>query len=180
MHLSELKSHVRTVRDWPESGVNFRDVTPLFETPACFKTIIDHMVDQARNHDCTLIAGVDARGFILGGAVAYVTGLPLALVRKKGKLPYKTIEESYTLEYGEATIEVHQDTVKSPGCLLLIDDLIATGGTLQAACRLFRRLGVDDIILSAVIDLPELGGSARLKMEPGCQVHSLIEFSEAE
>jgi adenine phosphoribosyltransferase len=177
---AELKAHVRTVRDWPQPGVNFRDVTTLFENPDCFRSIIDSMVALSRSHQCNLVAGVDARGFILAGAVAYLARLPLALVRKKGKLPYETVEESYSLEYGEATIELHADTVKSPGTLILIDDLIATGGTLLAAGRLFQRLGVETIIYSAVIDLPELGGSARLRKEPGCQVHSLIEFSENE
>ena len=109
MTLDELKSHVRTVVDWPEAGVRFRDVTPLFETPDCFKTIVDTICQHYEEIGVDRIAGVDARGFVIGGAVANQMNLPFVLVRKKGKLPFETVSEDYSLEYGKATIEVHMD-----------------------------------------------------------------------
>lgn len=174
-----LKSHVRTIADWPKPGVNFRDVTPLFLNPACLQAAVDWTADRAREAGAELVAGVDARGFVLAGAVAYKLGLPLVLVRKKGKLPHDTIEESYALEYGEAAVEIHSDAVDGQKRLLIVDDLIATGGTLEAAVRLFRRLGVERIALAALIDLPDLGGSRRLR-ECGCAPQTLIAFAESE
>ena len=174
-----LKQHVRTVTDWPKPGVNFRDVTPLFQDPTCFRAIIDWLVGLAKDLSIDRVAGVDARGFILAGAVAYQMNLPLALVRKKGKLPAETIEETYDLEYGSATVEIHKDAAEGSRRLLLLDDLIATGGTLAASSRLFRRVGVGEIVMAAVIDLPELGGR-RLLEEQGNAVHALLAFTEDE
>jgi adenine phosphoribosyltransferase len=179
MTLDELKTHVRTVADWPEAGVRFRDVTPLFETPDCFKTIVDTICQHFKEIGVDRVAGVDARGFVIGGAVANQMNLPFILVRKKGKLPYKTVSEDYSLEYGNATIEVHVDAVKKNERVAIVDDLIATGGTLLAASKLFKRLGADVVEVTAVINLPELGGS-KLLDEAGLNVMSLIEFSESE
>ncbi len=179
MTLEELKSHVRTVVDWPEAGVRFRDVTPLFETPECFKTIVDTVCSHYQDIGVDRIAGVDARGFVIGGAVANQMHLPFVLVRKKGKLPFETLSEDYSLEYGKATIEVHADSVNKGERIAILDDLIATGGTLLAASKLFQRLDTVVAEVTAIIDLPELGGSKLLK-ESGLTVMSLIEFSEAE
>ena len=179
MTLEELKSHVRTVVDWPEPGVRFRDVTPLFETPECFSTIVDLFAEHYQNLGVDRIAGVDARGFVIGGAVANKMELPFVLVRKKGKLPFETVSEDYTLEYGTATIEVHTDSAAEGERIAIVDDLIATGGTLLAASKLFKRLGATVVEVSAVIDLPELGGSKLLE-DSGLQVKSLIEFTETE
>jgi adenine phosphoribosyltransferase len=179
MTLDELKSHVRTVGDWPAPGVRFRDVTPLFETPDCFKTIVDAFCQHYRDLAVDRIAGVDARGFVIGGAVANQLNLPFVLVRKKGKLPFDTVSEEYSLEYGKATIEVHTDSASLGERIAIVDDLIATGGTLLAASKLFKRLEANVVDVSAVINLPELGGSKLLK-ESGLQVMSLIEFSESE
>lgn len=174
-----LKARVRTVRDWPKPKVNFRDVTTLFGDPDAFRAIVQALARESTRLMATRIAAVDARGFILGGAVAYETHLPFALVRKKGKLPYKTISADYALEYGSATIEIHADAGVPGDRVMIVDDLIATGGTLEAAARLFKSLGAEVAGVAAVIDLPELGGTKRLR-DSGLTVHTLCEFSEDE
>ncbi len=174
-----LKSRVRTVRDWPKPQVNFRDVTTLFGDPDAFRAIIKAFARESTRLQVNRIAAVDARGFILGGAVAYETHTPFVVVRKKGKLPFKTVSADYALEYGSATIEIHADACHRGDRVLIVDDLIATGGTLLAATGLFCSLGAEVVSVAAVIDLPELGGSARLRAE-GMPVHTLCEFSEDE
>lgn len=174
-----LKARVRTVRDWPKPKVNFRDVTTLLGDPEAFRAIVQALAIESRRLKVNRVAAVDARGFILGGALAYETHTPFVLVRKKGKLPYKTVAADYALEYGSATIEIHADACQPGDRILIVDDLIATGGTLLAAARLFRSLGGEIAGVAAVIDLPELGGSARLRAE-GLAVHTLCEFSEEE
>lgn len=174
-----LKTRVRTVRDWPKPKVNFRDVTTLFGDPDAFRAIVRALAIEAQRLKVNRIAAVDARGFILGGAVAYDTHTPFALVRKKGKLPYKTVSADYALEYGSATIEIHADACAPGDRVLIVDDLIATGGTLLAAAGLFRSVGGEVAGVAAVIDLPELGGSAKLR-SAGFAVHTLCEFSETE
>lgn len=174
-----LKSRVRTVRGWPKPGINFRDVTTLFQNAEAFRLIIEGIASAGARLGVNLIAAVDARGFLVGGAIAYKLGQPLALVRKKGKLPFRTVAADYALEYGAATIEIHADACRPGDRLLLVDDLIATGGTLLAAVKLFRGLGGEVVGAAAIIDLPELGGSRRLR-EAGLAVRALCEFSEAE
>jgi adenine phosphoribosyltransferase len=174
-----LKSRIRTVRGWPIAGVNFRDVTTLFHDPAAFRAVIDALAADRAQSRVDLIAAVDARGFIIGGALAYKMGKPVVLVRKKGKLPYKTVSEDYALEYGTATIEIHADACKPGDCVLVVDDLIATGGTLLAATKLFKALQGEVVGVAAIIDLPELGGSQRLR-EAGLPVHALCLFNETE
>lgn len=174
-----LKARVRTVRDWPKPKVNFRDVTTLFGDPDAFRAIVHALAIECTRLQANRIAAVDARGFILGGAVAYETHTPFALVRKKGKLPHKTVTADYALEYGPATIEIHADACQPGDRVLIVDDLIATGGTLLAATSLFRSLGGEVVGVAAVIDLPELGGSAKLRAT-GTAVHTLCEFSEHE
>jgi len=179
MDAANLKSKVRTVRDWPKPGINFRDVTTLFQDAEAFRATIDALVDVVGPLAPDIVAAVDARGFLLGGALAYKLGKPVVLVRKKGKLPYRTIAEDYALEYGTSTIEVHADACRAGDRVVIVDDLIATGGTLLAAARLFRTLGGEVVGVAAVIDLPELGGSWRLA-ENGVAVRTLFAFSEAE
>lgn len=174
-----LKARVRTVRDWPKPKVNFRDVTTLFSDPEAFHAIVIALATETRRVRADRIAAVDARGFILGGAVAYATHVPFSLVRKKGKLPYKTVSTDYALEYGSATIEIHADACAPGDRIIIVDDLIATGGTLLAAAKLFRSLGGEVVSVAAVIDLPELGGSAKLRAD-ALGVHTLCEFSESE
>jgi len=174
-----LKARVRTVQDWPKPGVNFRDVTTLFSDPDTIRVMV-----EAFSLDCTrlgvdIIAAVDARGFILGGALAYQMHKPFVPVRKKGKLPYATVSQEYTLEYGTAAVEIHTDAIRAGQRVLIVDDLIATGGTLLAAAKLFASLGGIVAGVAAVIDLPELGGSDLLRAA-GFNVHALCAFNENE
>jgi len=179
MNALQLKTKIRTVRNWPVSGVNFRDVTTLFQDAEAFRATIDALADAIGPLAPDIVAAVDARGFILGGALAYKLGRPFVLIRKKGKLPYKTVAEDYALEYGMATIEVHADACRPGDRVVIVDDLIATGGTLLAAAKLFRELRGEVAGVVAVIDLPGLGGSRRLK-ENGLAVRTLFAFSEEE
>jgi adenine phosphoribosyltransferase len=179
MNAADLKTRIRTVRDWPKPGINFRDVTTLFQDAIAFRTTVDLLAAQLAKVPAEVVAAVDARGFILGGALAYKLGKPFALVRKKGKLPFRTVSEDYALEYGTATIEVHADACRPGDRVLIVDDLIATGGTLLAAANLFRALQGQVTGVVAIIDLPELGGSRRLA-EAGLVVTTLFAFSETE
>jgi len=179
MDTSDLKSRIRTVRDWPKPGINFRDVTTLFQDAGAFRATIDALAAATAPLAPDIIAAVDARGFILGGALAYKLGKPFVLVRKKGKLPYRTVAEDYALEYGTATIEVHADACRPGDRIVVVDDLIATGGTLLAAANLFRALRGEVAGVVAVIDLPGLGGSRRLE-QSGLAVRTLFAFSEEE
>lgn len=176
---SYLKARVRTVRDWPKPGVNFRDVTTLFNDPEAIRVMVESLSLDCTRLGVDLIAAVDARGFILGGALAYQMHKPFVPVRKKGKLPFETVSQDYALEYGTATVEIHTDACKPGNRVLILDDLIATGGTLLAAAKLFE--GLDGIVagMAAIIDLPELGGSQRLR-EAGYNLHALCTFGETE
>lgn len=176
---AEIKRRIRTVRGWPKPGVNFRDVATLFQDRDGLRLVVDGLAEVVSGYKPDLVAAVDARGFIIGGALAYALGLPFSMVRKKGKLPHVTVSANYQLEYGSATIEVHADACQPGQKVLLVDDLIATGGTLLASVGLFRELGGDVAAIAAVIDLPELGGARRLR-EAGVPVHALCEFTESE
>ena len=175
----EYKPLIRTVRGWPIPEVNFRDISTLFENGESFLKVIRTFESKIKAYDINRIAGVDARGFILAGGVSAMTGLPMVMVRKKGKLPPQTISESYELEYGKAEMEIRDDSCKPGDRVLILDDLIATGGTLSAAAKLIARLGGTPALIGAVIDLPELGGSKKLRAE-GHEVFTLCSFNEAE
>ncbi len=172
-----LKSHMRTVPDWPAPGVQFRDITPLLQDPRVFRVLIDAFVhrymDPALRPD--VVAGLDARGFILGSVIAYELGLGFVPIRKKGKLPFTTVEETYELEYGSATVELHTDAVQPGQRVLLIDDLIATGGTMMAGKKLLEKLGATVMEGAAIVDLPELGGSDKLR-QAGLKLFTLVAF----
>jgi adenine phosphoribosyltransferase len=170
-----IKSHVRTVPDWPAPGVQFRDITPLLASPRVFRVLIDQFVHRYFDLRPAAIAGLDARGFIIGSVVAYELNLGFVPIRKKGKLPFTTVEQTYELEYGSATVEMHTDAVKAGDRVVLIDDLIATGGTMMAGRRLLERLGATVIEGAAIVDLPELNGSKRLR-DSGLQVFTLVSF----
>jgi adenine phosphoribosyltransferase len=172
-----LKSHIRTVSDWPAPGVQFRDITPLLQDPRVFRVLIDAFVHRYMHPTLRpdVVAGLDARGFILGSVVAYELGLGFVPIRKKGKLPFTTVEETYELEYGSATVELHTDAVKPGQRVLLIDDLIATGGTMMAGKKLLEKLGATVIEGAAIVDLPELGGSQRLRSE-GLKLFTLMAY----
>lgn len=170
-----LKSRIRTIPDYPKPGIMFRDITTLLQDPVGFRKTVDELVQLHLVHEVESVAGIEARGFILGGAVAHQLGVGFIPVRKKGKLPHKTLEESYDLEYGTDTVEIHADAVKPGEKVLLIDDLIATGGTAEASVKLIRRAGAEVICSSFVVELPELGGRKRLE-DMGCEVLALCDF----
>jgi len=172
-----LRDHIRTVLDWPAPGVQFRDITPLLQDAKVFRVLIDAFVHRYMEPDQRpdVVAGLDARGFILGAVVAYELGVGFVPIRKKGKLPFTTVEETYELEYGSATVELHTDAVKPGSRVLLIDDLIATGGTMMAGKKLLEKLGASVIEGAAIVDLPELGGSAKLR-NTGLPLFTLVDF----
>ena len=171
----DVRRHIRTVPDWPAAGVQFRDITPLLSTPRVFRVLIDAFVHRYFDVRPAAIAGLDARGFIIGSVLAYELNVGFVPIRKKGKLPYATVEETYELEYGSATVEMHTDAVAPGDRIVLIDDLIATGGTMLAGKRLLERLGAQVIEGAAIVDLPELGGSMRLRAA-GLPLFTLVNF----
>jgi len=173
-----LRSHIRTVPDWPAPGVQFRDITPLLQDAKVFRVLIDAFVHRYMDADRRpdIVAGLDARGFILGAVVAYELNIGFVPIRKKGKLPFTTVEETYELEYGNATVELHTDAVKPGQRVLLIDDLIATGGTMMAGKKLLERLGAVVMEGAAIVDLPELGGSNKLRAT-GMPLFTLLDFA---
>lgn len=171
-----IRRHIRTVPDWPLPGVQFRDITPLLSNPRVFRVLIDQFVHRYFDQKPTAIAGLDARGFIIGSVLAYELNIGFVPIRKKGKLPFSTVEETYELEYGSATVEIHTDAVKPGDRIVLIDDLIATGGTMLAGARLLQRLGAEIIEGAAIVDLPELGGSAKLRAA-GLPLFTLVDFA---
>ena len=159
----DLSKFIRTVPDFPEPGIMFRDVTTLFAEPQAFKAMIEQFNQQFDGVDIDYIGGIDARGFIIGAALALTREIGFVPVRKKGKLPYDTISEDYALEYGTATLELHADAVSAGAKVLIVDDLIATGGTAIAAVNLFRKVNANVIGCAFLVDLPELGGADKLR-----------------
>ncbi|ALT78797.1 MULTISPECIES: adenine phosphoribosyltransferase [unclassified Roseateles] len=170
-----IRRHIRTVPDWPAPGVQFRDITPLLSNPRVFRVLIDVFVHRYFDVKPTAIAGLDARGFIIGSVLAYELNIGFIPIRKKGKLPFTTVEESYALEYGNATVEIHTDAVHPGDRIVLIDDLVATGGTMLAGARLLQRLGAEVVEAAAIVDLPELGGSAKIKAA-GLPLFTMVDF----
>lgn len=179
MNVNEyLRHHIRTVPDWPAPGVQFRDITPLLQNPKVFRVLIDAFVHRYMDRRPDVVAGLDARGFILGAVVAYELNVGFVPIRKKGKLPFTTVKESYELEYGSATVELHTDAVKPGDRVLLVDDLIATGGTMMAGKKLLERLGATVIEGAVIVDLPQLGGSQRLR-DSGLPLFTLVDYAGA-
>jgi adenine phosphoribosyltransferase len=172
----DLKSFIRTIPDCPRPGIQFRDVTTLLNDAQAFSAAIDAMAQPHLSHDIDAVAGIEARGFILGGAVAYRLGVPFIAVRKEGKLPWHTVTESYELEYGHDAVEMHVDSAAEGHRVLVIDDLIASGGTALAATRLIERLGAEVIGLSFLVELPDLKGSEKLRAM-GQHVHAPTAFA---
>ena len=170
-----VKDYIRTIVDFPHEGILFRDVTTLFADPRGFPMAIDQMLHPYAGQRIDKVVGLEARGFILGGAIAHQLSLGFVPIRKKGKLPGPTISEDYTLEYGEAVVEVHDDAIAAGEKVLLVDDLLATGGTAAAGIRLVERLGGEIVGCAFVIDLPDLGGRKVLE-NLGMDVHALCEF----
>jgi adenine phosphoribosyltransferase len=170
-----VKDYIRTIVDFPHEGIMFRDVTTLFADPRGFRMCIDQMLHPYAGMKIDKVVGLEARGFILGGAIAHQLTLGFVPIRKKGKLPGRTISQDYKLEYGEAIMEVHDDAIRPGEKILLVDDLLATGGTAEAGIKLIQRLGGEVVGCAFVVDLPELGGR-RLLEARGHEVHALCSF----
>ncbi|HZP43582.1 MAG TPA: adenine phosphoribosyltransferase [Candidatus Binatia bacterium] len=170
--MTDLKAHIRDVPDFPKPGIVFKDITPLLADAAAFKATIDSFVTRYRG-EVDAVLGIESRGFIIGAAVAYGLGTGVAIVRKPGKLPYKTYAASYALEYGTDTLHIHQDAIDGGRRVLLIDDLLATGGTASAAVQLVEQCGGEVVACAFVIELGFLNGRARLG---GHEVFSLIRY----
>jgi adenine phosphoribosyltransferase len=173
VNLEEIRTAIRSILDFPQPGVVFRDITPILSEPTLFRQIVDALSDEATKFNPDKVVGIDARGFLFGAAVAYKLGVGFVPVRKKGKLPYKTIRYSYVLEYGEADMEMHVDAMREGERIVLVDDLLATGGTSAAAVHLVRQLNANVAAALFFIELVELGGRQHLKDVP---VRTLIQF----
>jgi adenine phosphoribosyltransferase len=170
-----VKDSIRTIPDYPKPGIMFRDITTLLGNARAFRTVVDQLVQPYAGVRIDKVAGIEARGFILGGAVAHQLSCGFVPVRKKGKLPWNTIAQEYALEYGKDVVEIHSDAIKPGEHVLIVDDLIATGGTAEAAVKLVKRLDASVIGASFVVDLPELGGADKLR-EMGINVQALCAF----
>ncbi len=173
--MTDLKDLIRTIPDYPKPGIMFRDVTTLLGDAQGFKATIARMAEPYRTQPVDAVAGIEARGFILGGAIADRLGCGFIPIRKKGKLPWKTIGQEYTLEYGVDVIEMHEDACKPGERILIVDDLIATGGTATAAAKLIQRSGGAIVGATFIVDLPDLGGAKLLKQQ-NIEVHALMAF----
>ncbi|MEM6727444.1 MAG: adenine phosphoribosyltransferase [Pseudomonadota bacterium] len=173
--MKTVKDYIRTIADFPHEGIMFRDVTTLFADPRGFRMAVDQLLHPYAGLEIDQVVGLEARGFILGGAIAHQLSVGFVPIRKKGKLPGGVISEEYTLEYGQATMEVHDDALKPGEKVLLVDDLLATGGTAEAGIKLVERLGATVIGCAFVIDLPDLGGRKKLEAL-GMDVHALCAF----
>jgi len=169
----DLKETIRSIPDWPIKGVIFRDLTTLMQNPQAFKESCDILYDRYKDMDIDKIVGIDARGFVFGAVLAYKLGIGFVPVRKKGKLPWKTSQETYSLEYGEDTLEIHEDAVEKGEKVIIVDDLIATGGTVGATVKLVKKLGADIIECAFIVELPDLKGRDKIQ---DCKVYSITQF----
>lgn len=173
--LELVKSSIATVPDYPKPGIMFRDITSLLAEPKAFQTVQKALVEKYKDNAFDVIIGTESRGFIFGAPLALELGIPFVPVRKPGKLPRETVSQSYQLEYGEDTLEIHKDAIKAGDKVLLVDDLLATGGTIEATVKLVEKLGGKATDAAFVISLPELGGEARLA-GLGLNILKLVEF----
>lgn len=173
----KIKALIRSIPDFPKPGIMFRDVTTLFAAPEGLRMCVDQLLTPYVGAQIDVVVGLEARGFILGGAVAHQLGKGFVPIRKKGKLPGKTVEQAYQLEYGEAVMEMHDDAVQPGQKVLVVDDLLATGGTAEAGIKLIERLGAQVVGCAFVIDLPQLGGRGRLDAM-GVPIHHLVSYDD--
>ncbi|MFW8600824.1 adenine phosphoribosyltransferase [Desulfobacterota bacterium M19] len=172
-----IKSLIRSIPDYPKKGIMFRDITTLIKEPVGFRLVIDNLTQRYINGevDYDIIVGIEARGFIMGGALSYTLGKGFAPIRKAGKLPADVYSQKYALEYGTDSIEIHQDALKPGAKVLLVDDLLATGGTALAAAALIEKLGATVAEMAFIVNLPDVGGEAKLR-DKGYSIYSLTEF----
>jgi adenine phosphoribosyltransferase len=171
----DLRASIRTIPDYPSPGIMFRDITTLLGNARAFRRAVDELVQPWAGNKIDKVAGIEARGFIIGGAVAHQCSAGFVPIRKKGKLPYKRVTIGYSLEYGMDEMEMHEDAVEKGERVVLVDDLVATGGTAQAAVKLLRQMGADVLAACFIIDLPALGGAAKLRALD-VPVRTLISF----
>ena len=174
--MSDITKYIRTIPNYPKEGIMFRDITTLLKDAEGFKATIDILTNKYKGSPIKYVAGIEARGFILGSVLAYNLGLGFIPVRKKGKLPGKTISQNYDLEYGSDTIEIHEDAIEAGAQVLVIDDLIATGGTALGAISLIEKVGGKVFETAFVVDLPELGGAKKIQ-DRGIKVFTVCEFA---
>jgi adenine phosphoribosyltransferase len=172
---NDLKAAIRTIPDYPKPGIMFRDITTLLGSARAFRRTVDELVQPWAGGKIDKVAGIEARGFILGGAVAHQVSAGFVPIRKKGKLPFKSVSVGYTLEYGTAEIEMHEDALLKGERVILVDDLIATGGTAEAACKLLQQIGANVLAACFIVDLPDLGGADKLR-KLGVPVRTLVAF----
>ena len=163
MGVEALFEKMRTIPNWPEEGILFHDITPILQSPQYFRLLVDLLVYRYMDQKVDVVAGLDARGFIIGAALAYQLNVGFVPIRKKGKLPFETVSQSYALEYGEATVEMHTDAFHSGARVLLVDDLVATGGTMLAGAELIRRLGGEVLEAAAILEFTDLPGGKRIR-----------------
>jgi len=173
--MKTVQDYIRTIPDFPIEGIMFRDVTTLFADPRGFRMAIDQLIHAFAGREIDKVVGLEARGFILGGAIAHQLSVGFVPIRKAGKLPGKTLSQDYVLEYGTATMEIHDDAIEAGERVLVIDDLLATGGTAEAGIKLLEQLGAEIVGCGFVIDLPELGG-AKFLDAMGVEIHCLCAF----
>ncbi len=178
MSLKTVRDYIRTIADFPHEGILFRDVTTLFADARGFRMAVDQLLHPFAGQPIDKVVGLEARGFILGGAIAHQLTVGFVPIRKKGKLPGPTLSQAYKLEYGEAVMEIHQDALQPGERVLIVDDLLATGGTAEAGIKLVERLGASVVACAFVIDLPDLGGRKLLE-GMGMSVHALTAFEGA-
>ena len=163
MGVEALFEKMRKIPNWPEEGILFHDITPILQSPQYFRLLVDLLVYRYMDQKVDVVAGLDARGFIIGAALAYQLNVGFVPIRKKGKLPFKTVSQKYALEYGEATVEMHTDAFHSGARVLLVDDLVATGGTMLAGAELIRRLGGEVLEAAAILEFTDLPGGKRIR-----------------
>ncbi|GJJ80481.1 adenine phosphoribosyltransferase [Pasteurella canis] len=173
--LALIKSSIKSIPNHPKEGIIFRDITSLLEVPEAFRAVIDLIVERYKDKSISKVLGTESRGFIFGAPVALALNVPFVLVRKPGKLPRETIAQSYQLEYGQDTLEIHTDAIQQNDNVLIIDDLLATGGTIEATAKLVERLGGEVKNAAFVINLPDLGGEKRLN-NLGIKTYTLVNF----
>ena len=172
--MKKLEEYIRNIPDFPKEGIIFRDITTVLQDKDGFKLAIDSMQKEIEDADFDIVIGAESRGFIFGAPIAYNLNKAFVQVRKKGKLPYKTIEQTYDLEYGQATVEIHEDAIKPGQKVVIVDDLIATGGTIEAMIKLVERLGGEVVRICCLVDLPDLKGKEKLSKY---DIRTIIEFA---